>query len=63
MKQGDLVRITTLYEGTSEIQRIVIGIITKELGKFGVEMWFNVLLDGKIEAVRDDEIEVIDETG
>ena len=63
MKQGDLVRITTLYEGTSEIQRIVIGIITKELGKFGVEMWFNVLLDGKIEAVNEVEIEVIDETG
>ena len=63
MKQGDLVRITTLYEGTSEIQRIVIGIITKELGKFGADTWFNVLLDGKIEAVNEGEIEVIDETG
>ena len=61
MKQGDLVRVTIIR--WPEDGPPVIGIITKELGKFGVDTWFNVLLDGKIEAVRDDEIEVIDETG
>ena len=61
MKPGDLVRVTSIRWPEDALP--VIGIITKELGKFGVDMWFNVLLDGKIEAVNEGEIEVIDETG
>ena len=61
MKQGDLVRVTSIR--WPEDAPPVIGIITKELGKFGVDTWFNVLLDGKIEAVNEGEIEVISETG
>ena len=61
MKPGDLVRVTS--EDWPEDAPPVIGIITKELGKFGVDTWFNVLLDGKIEAVNEGEIEVIDEAG
>ena len=61
MKQGDLVRVTRIRFPVDAPP--VIGIITKELGKFGVDTWFNVLLDGKIEAVNEGEIEVIDEGG
>ena len=61
MKQGDLVRVTSIR--WPEDAPPVIGIITKELGKFGVDTWFNVLLDGKIEAVNEGEIEVLDESG
>ena len=61
MKQGDLVRVTRIR--WPEDAPPVIGIITNKLGKFGVDTWFNVLLDGKIEAVNEGEIEVIDETG
>ena len=60
MKPGDLVRFTIIR--WPDASTTVIGIITKELGKFGVDTWFNVLLDGKIEAVNEGEIEVIDET-
>ena len=61
MKQGDLVRVTIIR--WPDDAPPVIGIITKELGKFGVDTWFNVMIDGKIEAVNEGEIEVIDETG
>ena len=61
MKQGDLVRVTSIR--WPEDAPPVIGIITNKLGKFGVDARFNVLLDGKIEAVNEGEIEVIDETG
>ena len=61
MKQGDLVRVTSIR--WPEDAPPVIGIITNKLGKFGVDTWFNVLLDGKIEAVNEGEIEVIDEGG
>ena len=60
MKQGDLVRVTRIHFPVDAPP--VIGIITNKLGKFGVDTWFNVLLDGKIEAVNEGEIEVIDET-
>ena len=61
MKQGDLVRVTSIR--WPDDAPPVIGIITNKLGKFGVDTWFNVLLDGKIEAVNEGEIEVIDEGG
>ena len=64
MKPGDLVRVGRGRHWPADAPPVIgIGIITKELGKFGVDMWFNVLLDGKIEAVNEGEIEVIDETG
>ena len=62
MKSGDLVRVTCI-RWPDDARALLLGIITKELGKFGVDTWFNVLLDGKIEAVSGAEIEVIDETG
>ena len=62
MKQGDLVRVGR-GRHCPDVVPGVIGIITKELGKFGVDTWFNVLLYGKIEAVNEGEIEVIDEAG
>lgn len=61
MKPGDLVRVTRIrfpVDGPPDI-----GIIIKELGKFGVDTWFNVMIEGKIEAVNEGEIEVIDEAG
>ena len=61
MKQGDLVRVTSIR--WPEDAPPVIGIITNKLGKFGVDSWFNVMIEGKIEAVNEGEIEVIDETG
>ena len=61
MKQGDLVRVSIIRWPVDAPP--VIGIITNKLGKFGVDTWFNVLLDGKIEAVNEGEIEVIDEGG
>jgi hypothetical protein len=60
MKPGDLVRVTSIR--WPDDAPPVIGIITKELGKFGVDLWFNVMIAGKIETVNEDEIEVIDET-
>ena len=59
MKPGDLVRVTS--RRWPEDAPPVIGIITKELGKFGVDLWFNVMITGKIETVNEDEIEVINE--
>ena len=61
MKQGDLVRVTSIRWPVDAPP--VIGIITNKLGKFGVDTWFNVLLDGKIEAVNEGEIEVVSEAG
>ena len=61
MKPGDLVRVTS--EDWPDPAPPVIGIITNKLGKFGVDMWFNVMIEGKIEAVNEGEIEVISETG
>ena len=61
MKPGDLVRVTP--STLPNVEQPVIGIITKELGKFGLDMWFNVMITGKIETVNEAEIEVIDETG
>ena len=61
MNPGDLVRVTRIRFPVDAPP--VIGIITNKLGKFGVDTWFNVLLDGKIEAVNEGEIEVIDEGG
>ena len=61
MNPGDLVRVTRIR--WPEDAPPVTGIITNKLGKFGVDTWFNVLLDGKIEAVNEGEIEVIDEGG
>ena len=61
MNPGDLVRVTRIrwpVDGPPDI-----GIITNKLGKFGVDTWFNVLLDGKIEAVNEGEIEVVSEAG
>ena len=62
MKQGDLVLVGRGRHWPDDAPPII-GIITKELGKFGVDTWFNVLIDGKIEAVNEGEIEVVDETG
>jgi hypothetical protein len=63
VKPGDLVRVTCIRwrDDGSATRALLLGIITKELGKFGVDTWFNVLLDGKIEAVNEAEVEVIDE--
>ena len=61
MKQGDLVRVTSMR--WPDDAPPVIGIITKELGKFGVDTWFNVMIEGKIEAVNEGEIVVSNETG
>lgn len=51
MKQGDLVRVTSwrtaVLQALAEVP--VIGIITKELGKFGVDTWFNVRHEGVLE--------------
>jgi len=60
VKPGDLVRVTP--RALPNVEQPVIGIITKELGKFGLDMWFNVMITGKIEAVNEAEIEVISET-
>ena len=59
MKSGDLVRVTRIrfpVDGPP-----IIGIITDKLGKFGVDTWFNVMIEGKIEAVNEGEIEVLDD--
>ena len=59
MKSGDLVRVTKIrfpVDGPP-----VIGIITDKLGKFGVDTWFNVLIEGRIEAINEGEIEVLDD--
>ena len=61
MKSGDLVRVTRIRFPVDAPP--VIGIIIKELGKFGVDTWFNVMIEGKIEAVNEGEIEVINESG
>ena len=61
MNPGDLVRVTRIR--WPEDAPPVIGIITNKLGKFGVDMWFNVMIEGKIEAVNEGEIEVVSETG
>ena len=61
MNPGDLVRVTRIR--WPEDAPPDIGIITNKLGKFGVDTWFNVLLDGKIEAVNEGEIEVVSEAG
>lgn len=61
MKSGDLVRVTKIR--WPEDAPPVIGIITNKLGKFGVDTWFNVIIEGKIEAINEGEIEVIDEAG
>lgn len=61
MNPGDLVRVTKIR--WPEDAPPDIGIIIKELGKFGVDSWFNVMIEGKIEAVNEGEIEVINETG
>lgn len=61
MNPGDLVRVTRIrfpVDGPP-----VIGIITNKLGKFGVDTWFNVMIEGKIEVINEGEIEVIDEPG
>lgn len=59
MKSGDLVRVTRIrfpVDGPP-----IIGIITDKLGKFGVDTWFNVLIEGRIEAINEGEIEVLDD--
>ena len=61
MKPGDLVRVTRIRFPVDAPP--VIGIIIKKLGKFGVDSWFNVMIEGKIEAINEGEIEVIDEAG
>lgn len=59
MKSGDLVRVTKIR--WPEDAPPVIGIITNKLGKFGVDTWFNVMIEGKIEAINEGEIEVLDD--
>ena len=61
MKPGDLVHVTRIRFPVDDPP--VIGIITNKLGKFGVDTWFNVMIEGKIEAINEGEIEVIDEAG
>ena len=61
MKPGDLVRVTKIRFPVDDPP--VIGIITNKLGKFGVDTWFNVMIEGRIEAINEGEIEVIDEAG
>lgn len=59
MKPGDLVRVTRIrfpVDGPPDI-----GIITNKLGKFGVDTWFNVMIEGRIEAVNEGEIELIEQ--
>jgi hypothetical protein len=59
MNPGDLVRVTRIR--WPEDAPPVIGIITNKLGKFGVDTWFNVLIEGRIEAINEGEIEVLDD--
>lgn len=61
MKRGDLVRVTIIR--WPEDAPPVIGIITKSLGSIVTDdpMWFNVMIEGKIEAVNEGEIEVLND--
>ena len=61
MKRGDLVRVTIIRSSGDDAP--VIGIITKSLGSIVTDdpMWFNVMIEGKIEAVNEGEIEVLND--
>lgn len=63
-KPGDLVRVTITRSSGDDTP--VVGIITKSLGGIGWAstcaddpMWFNVMIEGKIEAVNEGEIEAL----
>jgi hypothetical protein len=62
MRRGDLVRVTIIRSSGDDAP--VIGIITKSLGGIVTDdpMWFNVMIEGKIEAVNEGEIEVLSDS-
>lgn len=62
MKKGDLVRIVWAPGTPHRFSGDSIGVLIEYARSHGSDIYYNVLVNGKIELVHKDELKVIDET-
>lgn len=62
MKKGDLVRIVWAPGMSRRFSGDSVGVLIEYSRSHGSDIYYNVLIDGKIELVHKDELKVIDET-
>ena len=62
MKPGDLVRFAWM-PGASQGFGDAVGVLTAYARSHGSDIYYNVLVNGKIELVHENQIVVINETG